>query len=220
MGILKFSLSEEEKPLFIARMHWSVYLRLLFYFLFFSFFLGLIIFFLMPFWWEDKFGRIGLLVFLSLGFLYILFKVWKMALTNYIITPFRIIDITQEKVLKRVITEIPLEEVCDFEVQEKNWFDKMCKKGSLVIKVAENKGKIIFHDIPEPEKAFLELEKIRKDKSEIISREKQPCSVILESNKIQKVPLTYSYFGVKGKSDKNVSLNKKILKNKKNEEKN
>jgi len=209
MSILKFSLPEEEKPLLVIKMHWTTYFKVVLKFLIFGTVLGLTLFFVSPFWWEGSVGRIGLILFFLMGFLYLAFSWWKMALTNYIITPCRIIDITQEKILKRMITEIPIEEIAELKIKTRSKLESFLGRGSLIIKIIENKGVLVLYDIPRPEEALLKLEKLKNETKEIVEKEKLGCSVVIENNKEQKIPLTYSYFGEKGKTDKDLNEKEK-----------
>ncbi len=215
MSISNFSLPEEEKPLLVTKMHWATYLKAPRRVFVFVVFFGLMLSFIIPLWWESKVGSVGLIISLVIVIVYLLVEWWKIFLTTYIITPCRLIDITQEKLLKRVITEIAVEEVDEIKIKTQSSFEKLVKKGSLIFKLFEEKGILVFYNIPNPENAQKILEELKNEKLEIVGKEKQECSVVVQNNKSEKVPLTYSYFGEKGTIEEKPATTKRNLKLKK-----
>ena len=197
MEILSFSLPEKEKPLLVVKSHWSSYLAVFIKAAVAILLIILFVFVVWPLWWEEKWGRLGLVFLILVGSLYVLLDYWKRFLTAYIITRCRLIDITQEKINHREITEIGLEEVDDIVVKKSGLWDKIMKKGRIVIKVKGGKGVLVFYDVKKPERVEEVFKQIQEDIANIVDKEGKECSVILEDDKTHRVPLSFSYYGDK-----------------------
>ena len=195
MGVFNFNLPEEERPLIVAKAHWVSYSFSWLKVILTGGILGMLITFSWPFWWENKWGRVGIVVFLVAAVLYCLLDFWKRFLTTYVVTPCRIIDITQEKILKRVITEISLEEIGDIIIKPGNWINKWLKKGNILIKLKDEKGVMVFYDILNPDKVKDILTGLQEETSSIINKKGEECDVIMKDDRKHAVPLTYSYYG-------------------------
>jgi len=217
MGIFTFSIPQEEKKLLIAKIHWSNYLIICLKLLIAGLLLAVILTFSQPFWWEGHWGRIGVMFFIAGAVIYAIFDFWKRFLTTYIITQCRLIDITQEKIFRRIITEVVVEEAEEIIIKNDSWLDKIFKKGDLIIKLKDKKGVLVFYSIKNPEIAKKILEGIKEETTKIVDKKGEECSVILKDNKTHNVPLSYSYYGEKAeiKKDKDGLI---IAKKKKKEE--
>ena len=218
MGIFNFPIPQDEKTLFLAKIHWASYVYTWLKILLSGLVLGLALTFILPFWWENRWGRIGFIIFISGAVGYILYDSWKKFLTSYIITQCRLIDVTQEKFFRRVITEINTEEVDEAIVKQDSWWDKLFKKGNVIIKLNGQEGVLVFYDIKNPETVQNILEGIKKETREIVSKKGKECNIIMRDSKARHVPLSYSYYGDKKRrmKKKNGSL---IVVEKKKEEK-
>jgi len=202
MSIFAFPIPEDEETLLIAKAHWSSYLTNWLKVIVGVAVLALILSFLFSGWWETRWGRIFLIVILALAFIYILIDFWNRFLTANIITQCRLIDITQEKFSRRVITEIDLDEVEEIIIKQ-SWWDKLFGKGHAVIKLKNNKGVLVYYDVHNPEKVKEILEGVQKETSQIMEKEGKECDVILKDDQEHKIPLSYAYFGEKAKQKKN-----------------
>ena len=205
MGISTFSIPEEEKTLFIAKAHWSSYLVVWLKILVIGLVLGLVLSLTLPLWWKEHWGRIGIIVFVVGAFGYAIFDFWNRFLTSYIITQCRLIDITQEKFFRRVITEIDINEVEEVIVKQRFWWNKILNKGDAIIKLNEKKGVLVFYDVWSPARVQKILEDIKKETSEIIEKRGAECDVILKDDQEHKIPLSYSYYGERAEMKKSGS---------------
>lgn len=218
MGIFSFSIPEGENTLFIAKAHWSSYLATWLKLLAVGMILGSALTLSFPQWWDGRWGRIGIIVFAIGAFGYTIFDFWNSFLTTYIITQCRIIDITQEKFFRRVITEIDINEVEEALVKQRSWWDRIFKKGDVIIKLKEEKGVLVFYGVHNPIKVQEILEEVKKETIEIIEKKGEECDVVLKDDKEHKIPLSYSYYGEKAELKKNGSGGLVVVK-KKNEKK-
>lgn len=203
--MFSFALPEGERALMISKAHWSSYLSVWLKVVATAIILVLILTFSWENWWNSHVGKAGVAFFLILAFGYVIFDFWNRFLTSYIITQCRLIDITQERFFRRTITEIDINEVEEIIYKQRSLWDKIFKKGDLIIKLKEEKGVLVFYDVLEGEKAREVIEEINKETSTIFKKEAKGCDVILKDNKEHKVPLSYQYYGdkAKGKSSKN-----------------
>jgi len=204
MGIFAFSIPEDEKTLLIAKAHWSSYLAIWLKIIVGGTLLALVLNLLLGAWWESHWGRVGLIVVVAAALAYILIDFWNRFLTTYIITQCRLVDITQEKFFRRVITEIDLDEVEEVIVKQ-TWWDRLFGKGHVLIKLKSDKGALAYYDIHAPERVREILEGVQKETTEIMGKEGKECDVILKDDREHKVPLSYSYYGEKAKQKKNGS---------------
>jgi len=144
-----------------------------------------------PFWWNTREGKIALLIIGIIALVHIILNFWKKFLTAYIITPCRIIDVTQEKILSRIVTEINLEDIGEIRV----------KRGLLGrrihFKLKNNKGEIVFYNISHPVKIRDLILEAGSELSSRAQKEGEDCDVVLKDNRAYKVPLSYSYYGSK-----------------------
>lgn len=191
--------------MFIAKAHWSSYLVLWLKILVAGIVLGLVLNFTLPLWWESRWGWIGIVIFVVGALGYIIFDFWNRFLTSYIITQCRLIDITQEKFFRRIITEIDINEIEEVIAKQRSWCDKIFKKGDVIIKLNEKKGVLVFYDVGNPARAQEILEDIKKETAEIIEKKGEECDVVLKDDREHKIPLSYSYYGEKAKMKKGSS---------------
>lgn len=205
MSIFSFSIPQEENTLFIGKAHWSSYFSILIKTLAIGLIMFLILTFIWPSWWTSRVGKIGVVVLILSVFVYAIFDFWNRFLTTYIITRCRLIDITQEMFVRRVITEIDINEVEETIVKQRSWWDRLYHKGDVIIKLKENKGVLVFYDIANPTKVKDILEEINKETSEIIEKGGEECDVVLKDDKEHKIPLSYAYYGEKAKTKKTKS---------------
>lgn len=195
MGVFNFNIAEGEQLLVVAKSHWTSYLFSWLKVIIAGAILNAILTFSWPFWWENKWGRIGLLIFIVAGVSYCLVDFWKKFLTTYIVTPCRIIDITQEKILRRVITEINLEEVGGVVLKKAGGLSKLLHKGNIIIKLKNKKGILVLYGVGNPEDVKEKIDTALQETKDIVSKEGKECNVVLEDNRTHSVPLAYSYYG-------------------------
>ncbi|MFH1183398.1 MAG: hypothetical protein V1690_04005 [Candidatus Moraniibacteriota bacterium] len=218
MGVFNFNIPEDEQLLVVAKAHWSSYLFSWLKVITAGVILGAILTFSWPFWWENKWGRIGLVIFIIAGAFYCLLDFWKRFLTTYLVTPCRIIDITQEKILRRVITEINLEEIDEVVLRKISGLNKFFHKGNVLIKLQNKKGILVLYDLKNPEKVKDEIISLLEETESIVSQKGEECNVILKDNCTHSVPLSYSYYGDrKERAEKNGSGLVVVKKKKKSE---
>jgi len=198
MGFFTFSIPQEEKTFLIARMHWTGYLGTWLKVLATGLVLGLIFTLSWPFWWQGRWGKIIITVFVFAALAYLLLDFWKKYLTTYIITQCRIIDITQEKIFRRMITEISLDEIEETIIKQNHWWDKALKRGDVIVKLKSKKGVMVFYSIRNPELVQSILGEIEEETAKIVDKKGKECDVILEDNRVKTVPLSYSYYGEEG----------------------
>lgn len=204
MGVLNFNIPEEEQLLVIAKTHWASYIFSWLKVAIAGVVLGAILTFSLPFWWENKWGRICLVIFIVAGATYCLLDFWKRFLTTYLVTPCRVVDITQEKLLRRVITEINLEEIDEVVLRKVSGLNKFLHKGNVLIKLKNKKGILVLYDLKNPEKVKDEINGLLQETESIVSQPGEECNVILKDNRTHSVPLTYSYYGDrKDRAEKN-----------------
>jgi len=199
MSIFAFSIPQDEKTLFIAKAHWSSYLAAWLKVIAGVAILGVGLNFLFSGWWQGHLGRIVLIIFLAAALAYALIDFWNRFLTTYIITQCRLIDITQERFFRRTITEIDLDEAEETIIKQ-TWWDRLFKKGNVIIKLKNNKGVLVYYDVPNPDAVREILEGVRKETAGIMEKEGKECDVILKDDREHKVPLSYSYYGEKGEA--------------------
>jgi|GEM_PF-1529204 len=197
MGIFNFSIPQEEKTLLVAKVYWMSYLTAWVKILITGLILGFVLTFCWPFWWENRWGRTGIIIFSSAAIIYVLIDFWKKILTTYIITRGRLIDITQEKIFRRVITEVGVDEVDKVVVKQRFWWDRVLGRGNVIIKLKSQKGVLVFYDVKNPETIKTILEDVEKETLEILDKKGEECGVILKDDKTHKIPLNYSYYGKK-----------------------
>jgi len=203
MGIFNFSFLDGEKPLLVLRTHWTSYFNVCVgSVLLLVAFVGLLTK-IWPTWWENKWGVLGLVFVMVVDFLSLAVNLWKKFLTTYIVTNSRVIDITQEKILQRAITEISLSEIEEAKVKPQSWWEKINGRGNIILKLQDRKGTIIFYNIKDPEKTLETLKETKEAINKILRQEGEECNVLEQGEEEQKVPLTYSYFGEKGKTVEN-----------------
>jgi len=218
MSIFAFPIPEDEKTLFIAKAHWSSYFATWLKIIIGGAAAALVLTLVLPAWWESHWGRIGLIVALAAALVYAIINFWNRFLTTYLITQCRLIDITQEKFFRRVITEIDSDEVEEVIVKQ-SWWDRLFGKGNAIIKLKNDKGVLVYYDIHKPETVREILEGRQKETAEIMERESKECDVILKDDQEHKIPLSYAYYGEKAQQKKNGSgliiVKKNAKKNKK-----
>jgi len=195
MGVFNFNIPEDEQLLTVAKAHWTSYLVVGFKVITASVVLGAAVTGLWPFWWENKWARIGLIVFIVGGVLYCLLDFWKRFLTTYLVTQCRVIDITQEKILRRVVTEINLEEIEEVIVRKTGGINKIFHKGNVLIKLNNKKGVLVLYDLKNPEQTKDTIVQLLEQTKEIINQKGEECNVTLQDNKTHSVPLSYAYYG-------------------------
>lgn len=195
MGVFNFNIAEGERLLAVVKSHWTGYLFSWVKLIAAGLILGATITVSWPFWWENKWGRIGLVVFIIFGVSYCLLDFWKRFLTTYIVTPCRIVDITQEKLLRRVITEITLEEIERVVLKKAKGLNKLFNKGNVIIKLKGQKGILVLYNVGDPENLKEKINSALQDAQNIINKEGEECNVVLKDNATYSVPLTYSYYG-------------------------
>jgi len=195
MGIFNFSIPQEEKTLLVAKTHWTSYLSTWAKVLAAVLIPSLLLRFIRPFWWENRWSKIGIVIFVAAAVVYALLDLWKKILTTYIITQCRLIDITQEKIFRRVITEIDADEVEKVIVKQRFWWDKAIGRGNVIVKLKSQKGVLVFYDVKSPETIKTILDGMEKEAAEIIDQKGKECDVVLEDDKVHKIPLSYSYYG-------------------------
>ncbi len=195
--MFNFSLPQDEELIAVIKCHWSSYLIVTLKVFFIEIALGLLLALIYPFWWEEKWGRISVLVLVLLAFVYLLVSFWKRFLTSYIITKQRLIDITQEKIFRREMTEIKIEDIEKTVVKKTGFFDKIFQKGRIVLQLKNEEGLLVFYEVKSPEKIQEIIEEMRKKITDILGKKGQTCNVILKDSKAEKIPLKYTYYGDK-----------------------
>lgn len=207
------SIPLEEKPTGIFKAHPLSYFFVVLKVILVSLFLLLILYFVWPDWWDNYYGKLVAYLIVFFLVLYIFIKFWKKFLGAYLITPCRIIDVTQEGFLKRTITEIDIEDVDRVKIVT-GLFQKIFKMGKIIIGLKEKKGILVFYDVKDPyyiEKLILE---IKEEREKLLSKKGSECKIIMEENRAELVPLTYSYYGDKAKDhEKGERPNSKKKKN-------
>lgn len=206
MGVFNFDIAEGEQLLAVVKSHWTSYLLSWLKVIIAGIVLGAILTFSLPFWWENNWGRIGLAFFIVVGVSYCLVDFWKKFLTTYIVTPCRIVDITQEKILRRVITEINLEEVENVVLRKTGGFNKLFHRGNIIIELKNKKGILVLYNVGNPESVKDKITAVLQDTESIVSKGGEECNVVLKDDRTHSVPLTYSYYGDrKERAEKNDS---------------
>jgi hypothetical protein len=206
MSIFAFSIPEDEKTLLIVKAHWSSYLATWLKIVFGIAILALILTFALPGWWDNRWGRIGIIIGAAAALIFVVIDFWNRFLTTYIITQCRLVDITQEKFFRRVITEIDLDEVEEVIIKQTSWWNQLFSTGHAIVKLKDEKGVLVYYDVFKPERVREILEGMQQETSEIIEKKGKECDVILKDDREHKVSLSYSYYGEKAKHKKNGGL--------------
>jgi len=197
MSLFSYKLPLEEKPILVIKTHWTNYLTYPLRWLGLALLIGFAITFAFPFWWGTKEGQIGITACFGIISVVTVLKYWKYFLTTYIVTPCRVVDVTQEKVLSRVITEVNLEDLDEVVAKRKPFFGWIIGRGNIYLRLKNKKGEIVLFNVKSPRKLKESIEKIKNDLVNKVSKEGEECDVTLTDDKEYKVPLTYSYYGDK-----------------------
>lgn len=146
----------DEKIIIWARRHWASFLKSLLIILF-SFFVPIVLLF--SFWQflPDLFSGIGGLLIVLGGSLYYLI-LWAYAFVEwityyydlFIVTDSKIIDVNQDGVFHRQITELSLLRVQDVSGEMKGLLETIFAYGDIVIQTAGAQERSVFPDIPNP----------------------------------------------------------------------
>ncbi len=181
-----------------------------------------VLFFAVPFWWQTYYGRIGVFIFLVFATIFLVKDFWKKFSTFYIITGDKIIDVTQEKVLKRVVTEIEMENIEKIRVKKNFVRRKLFGVGDLIFGLKNGAGILVFYNVKNPLEIKKLIRSLIREKEEIVSQKGEECKVVGNESMEEKVPLTVAYYGEKlrKKDEENKSRNKNedMIEEKKEEE--
>ena len=208
MGIFKFALPLDEEPIKIVRNHWVAGFKVLAKIVITGLILFAVLFFVFPFWWQTYYGRIGIFVFLIFATIFLVKDVWKKFSTFYIITGDKIIDVTQEKILKRVVTEIEMENIEKIKIKKNFVRRRIFGVGDLIFGLKNEAGILVFYNVKNPLEVKKTIQSLIREKDEIIGQKGEECKVVGNESAEEKVPLTVSYYGKKLK-ERNEKFGKK-----------
>ena len=206
MKLFSYQIPLEEKPLLVLKPRWLSYFFIVIFWIIGIGAAGFLVNLFQPSWWSTKEGKIALLIVGIIALVHIILNFWKKFLTAYIVTPCRIIDVTQEKILSRIVTEINLEDIGEIRIKR----GLLGKK--IHFKLKNNKGEIVFYNISHSVKVRDLILEAGSELSSRVQKEGEDCDVVLKDNRAYKVPLSYSYYGSKdehfGKGKKESILQK------------
>lgn len=206
---LAFPLSEE--PIKIIKFHWIAYAKVIAKIFITAAVLFALLFPTVPFWWQTYYGRIGIFIFFSVSLAFLIKDFWKKFATAYIITGEKLIDVTQEKILKRVVTEIEIENIEKIKIKKNFLRRKFFDVGDIIFGLKNEVGILVFYNIRSPLEVKKIINGLIEEKKEIVSQKGEECRVEGEASSEEKVPLTVSYFGekLKQKNQENLKIVKK-----------
>jgi len=142
-------LNDDEGVIRIIRQSW---LKLAFNLILPVLLIMLPFFFLYPLF---SFGNKGILVFsltLVVGILLLLRNIIIWSWRTFIITNQRIIDIDQQGIFKKTVSDIPLAKIQDVYYQIKGIWQTLTRIGDINVILLDNKTKIEIKNIPKPHK--------------------------------------------------------------------
>lgn len=206
---LAFPLSEE--PIKIIKFHWIAYIKVVAKIFITATVLFILLFPTVPFWWQTYYGRIGIFIFFSVSVVFLVKDFWKKFATAYIITGEKLVDVTQEKVLKRVVTEIEIENIEKIKIKKNFLRRKLFNVGDIIFGLKNEVGILVFYNIRSPLEVKKIINGLIEEKKEIVNQRGEECRVEGEPSAEEKVPLTVSYFGekLKQKNKENLKIVKK-----------
>ncbi len=203
----------EEEPIKIIKMHWIAYLKVLFKIAVTGLVLFVLLFPTVPFWWQTYYGRIGIFIFFSIAIIFLVKDFWKKFATVYVVTGEKLIDVTQEKILKRIVTEIGIENIEKIKIKKNFVRRRIFDVGDIIFGLKNEVGILAFYNIKSPEEIRKIINCLIDEKKEIVSQKGSECKVSGGEISEEKVPLTVSYYGEKLKQKKKENL-KLVKKNK------
>ncbi len=211
MAMFDFSLPLEEKPIKVIKIHWSAYLAVFLKIVVTGLILFSLLFLAAPYWWQNYYGRIGLLIFLGLAITYLIQDYWKKFLTAYIVTGDSLIDVTQEKILKRVVTEIEIQNIDKIKIKRNFLRKKILNVGEIIFGLKEEGGILVFYHSKNPKEIKKLIKSLVKEREGIVKRKGSECRVVEKESEAEKVPLTFAYYGKKAEEKKRLTEEENLL---------
>ena len=156
MALFSIRLNQDEEILTILRRHYLTFFGSVLQFLI----ILAIIFSFNKFFPDFKFktGMIIGLVILAIIFLAYKFLIWY--LVSMVITTERIIDISQESLTRRTVTEVALGDIYQISAYKEGIFQSIFNLGNLVLEV-EDGGKIVGFNLKNPDDLIDKINQLR-----------------------------------------------------------